>query len=131
MKTKVLTVLCGALLVGAGCISTVNDRKTPGVPFVRDRFEGRYERPLEQVFQAAKEVVSAKGVLVNEATLYGQTNTVKTIEGRIDERKVWIRAESLDPKITAVTVEVRTSGGGADMDLAHEVEKEIALKLVR
>ena len=30
-----------------------------------------------------------------------------------------------------VTVQTRTSGGGSDIDLAHEIEKQIALKLVQ
>jgi hypothetical protein len=30
-----------------------------------------------------------------------------------------------------VTVQTRTPGGGSDIDLAHELEKQIALKLVR
>jgi hypothetical protein len=33
--------------------------------------------------------------------------------------------------VTAVIVQVRTKGGGRDLDLAHELEKQIALKLVR
>jgi hypothetical protein len=30
-----------------------------------------------------------------------------------------------------VTVQTRTPGGGSDIDLAHEIEKQIALKLVQ
>ena len=60
-----------------------------------------------------------------------ETNTVKTVEGKINQRTVWVRVEAVDPKVTAVTVQTRTSGGVSDLDLAHEVEKQIALKLVR
>jgi len=119
------------VLVGAGCISTVDDRKTAGVPFIKDRVEGRYERSVDQVAAAAKQVVTSNGVLVNETVLYNQTNAVKTIEGKVNQRTVWVRIESLDPKVTAVTVQTRTSGGGSDIDLAHEIEKQIALKLVQ
>lgn len=129
MKTMIWAILTGAVIVTAGCVGTVNDRTTAGVPFIKDRVEGRYERPLEPVFLAAKNVIKKNGVLVNESTLYGQTNTVKTVEGRVSQRGVWIRVESADPKVTSVIVQARTPGGGSDLDLAHELEKEIALEL--
>lgn len=76
-------------------------------------------------------MVSSNGVLVNESVIYNQTNTVKTVEGKVNQRTVWVRVEGVDPKITAVTVQARTPGGGSDIDLAHEIEKQIALKLVQ
>ena len=129
MRTIMVAVFIGAILIGAGCVSTVNDRTTAGVPFIKDRVEGRYQRPLEQVFEAAKAVVKKNGVLVNESTLYNQTNTVKTVEGKVNQRSVWVRVEAVDPKTTGVVVQTRTSAGGSDIDLAHELEKEIALEL--
>ena len=129
MKRTILIGLSAALLLGAGCVSTVNDRTTAGFPLVKDRVEGRYDRPLEPVFAAAHKVVGNLGMLVNESTLYGQTNTVKTIEGRVNQRKVYIRVESIDPKVTLVIVQARTQEGGADVDMAHYIDKEIALNL--
>jgi hypothetical protein len=129
MKTMISAVLLGTFLAGSGCVSTVNDRSTPGMPFIKDRVEGRYERSVDQVFQAARDVVKKNGVLVNESTLYGETNTVKTVEGKVDQRNVWVRVESVDPKVTSVVVQTRTPAGGSDLDLAHELEKEIALEL--
>ncbi len=128
MKTTIFVGFLGALLVGAGCVSTVTDRTTAGVPFVKDSVQGRYERPVDQIFQAAKEVVRNMGALDNESVLY-QTNVVKTLTGKVNQRNVWIRVEAEDPKVTAVTVQARTQGGGGDLDLAHEIEKQIALKL--
>ena len=86
---------------------------------------------MDQVFEAAKDVVKFNGTLINESILHGETNAVKTVEGKINQRTVWVRVEALDPKVTAVTVQARTSGGGSDLDLAREVDKQIALKLVR
>jgi len=43
---------------------------------------------------------------------------------------VWIRVEAIDPQITQVTVQARTSVGG-DSQEAHELDKEIALQLAR
>jgi hypothetical protein len=131
MKTTIFAILLGVVLAGAGCVSTVDERKTAGVPFIKDRVEGRYERPVDQVAQAAKQVVTSNGVLVNESTIYNQTNAVKTVEGKVNQRTVWVRIEAVDPKITSVTVQTRTPGGGSDLDLAHEMEKQIALKLVQ
>ena len=128
---KIFLILFGAILVGAGCVSTVNERTSPGLPFVKDRVEGRYERSVDQVFDASKQVVKAMGVLVREGVIYGQTNEVKTVEGKVNQRNVWIKVEGIEPKITSVIVQTRTSGGGADLDLAHELEKQIALKLVQ
>lgn len=131
MKLKIFAVLCGVILIGAGCVSTVNERTSPGFPFVKDRVEGRYERSVDQVFDAAKQVLKTNGVLVREGVLYSQTNQVKTVEGKVNERNVWVRIEGIEPKVTAVIVQTRTPGGGADLDLAHELEKQIALKLVQ
>ena len=131
MKKKIFLALLGAGLAAAGCVSTVTGRNTAGVPFITDAVQGRYERPLDQVFEAAKEVVKFNGALINESILHSETNSVKTVEGKINQRTVWVRVEAVDPKVTAVTVQTRTSGGGSDLDLAHEVEKQIALKLVR
>ncbi len=129
MKNLLWAILAAALVVTGGCVSTVNDRTTAGVPFIKDKVEGQYERPLEPVFVAAKNVIKRNGVLLNESTLYGQTNTVKTVEGKVSQRTVWVRVESADPKLTTVIVQARTPGGGSDLDLAHELEKEIALEL--
>jgi len=131
MKEKIFLLLLGASLITAGCISTVNDRHTAGVPFIKDRVEGRYERPLDQVYDAAKEVIKFNGAMVNESILHTETNMVKTVEGKVNQRTVWVRVEAMDPKITGVAVQTRTSGGGSDLDLAHEIEKQIALKLVK
>jgi hypothetical protein len=131
MKTKVLAGLIGALLVGAGCVSTVDDRHRAGMPFTKDKFEGRYERSVDQVFQAAKQVMADNGVLANDSTLYNQGNVVRTVEGKVNQRSIWVRIEGIDPKITSVIVQARTRGGFADVDLAHELEKQIALKLTR
>ncbi len=130
---RIFAGFVAALLVAAasGCVSTVTERTAPGVPFTKDRVEGRYERSVDQVFEAAKDVVSKNGTLSNESTIYDKTNAVRTVVGKVNQRNVWIRIEALDPKVTAVIVQARTKGGSADLDLAHEVEKQIALKLVR
>ena len=132
MKTTIFAILFGVVLTSVvGCVSTVDDHTTAGVPFIKDRVEGRYERTVDQVAEAAKQVMTSQGVLVNEGTLYNQTNAVRTVEGKVNQRTVWMRVQAIDPKITSVTVQTRGPGGGSDLDLAHELEKQIALKLVQ
>jgi hypothetical protein len=131
MKTGFLAVIAGLAIVAIGCVNTVSGRKTAGVPFVNDRIEGRYERSPAQVFEAAKAVLAFNGTLTSESTLHG-TNTVLALEGKVNQRSVWISVEQVDPKpITSVTVQARTKGGGSDVMLCHELDKQIALKLVR
>jgi hypothetical protein len=130
MKTKIFLALTGAILAGAGCVNTVSDRTTAGVPLVKDQIMGRYERPVEQVFQAAKDVVLNDGAMTHEGTVYNdQTNSFKVVEGKVNQRSVWIRIEAEDPKVTALTVQARTKAGGADIQLAAQIKEEIALKL--
>ena len=129
MKTKMLVVLFGGLVLVAGCVKTVNDRHTPAVPFVKDKFEGRYERPVEQVYAAAIEVIKVNGAIARESIINPGANQVKSIEGKVNGRNVWVRVEAVDPKVTSVVVQVRTQGGGSDLDLTQELQKQIAIRL--
>jgi hypothetical protein len=130
MKTKFLAVIAGVAVVAAGCVGTATGRKTAAVPWVKDKFESRYERPAPQIFEAAKEVVRLNGALLSETTLHG-TNTVLALEGKVNQRNVWISVEQIEPKVALVVVQARTKGGGTDLDLVRELDKQIALKLVR
>jgi len=130
MKTNFLAVLSGLAIVAAGCVSTVDGRKQAAVPLVSDTAEAKYPRSVDQVFAAAKYVVAQKGTVTRESNLLGHTNTVRVIEGKVNQRSVWVRVESKDPGVTGVAIQVRTSGGGTDQPLAYQLDKEIALKLV-
>jgi len=133
MKSRIFVLMAGALVLVAGCVDTVSGRKTAGVPWIKDSIEGRYERPPEEIVKAAKAVISKMGVINNEGTIYvqdNQTSHVRTVEGKVNQRSVWVRVEAVTPVVTSVIVQTRTRGGGTDLDLAHEIEKEIALKLV-
>ncbi|MDB6015949.1 MAG: hypothetical protein JWR19_438 [Pedosphaera sp.] len=129
MKTKffALLVIVGLAGVVTGCVSTVDGRSQPGLPFVKDKVEGRYERSVPQVFEAAKQVLAYNGTLVGENTINN------SLEAKVNQSSVFVRVEAVDPAkpVTSVTVQVRAKGGTTDVDLAHEIEKQIALKLVR
>ncbi len=135
MRIQFFAGLVGVAVLAAGCVNTVTGEKTVGVPFIKDSMESRYERPADQVFEAAKSVIKDEGVLVHEGTLYGQTNAVgnivKTVQGKVNQRSVYVRVEQVDTRVSDVTVETRTQGGVSDMDLAAQIDKQIALKLAR
>jgi len=130
MKFKFLLPLVVTLVVAAGCAKTVSGRHTAAVPFTKDSIEGRYERPTAQVYMAAKEVVLANGLLLNEVTQHNATNSVVlALEGRVQEKKVFIAVSEVDPKVSSVIVQVRSNAGVRDIDLAHELEKQIGIRL--
>lgn len=128
---KIFLGLVATVVIATGCVNTVSGRKAAAVPLVKDRVEGRYERPAGEVFEAAKAVVRFNGTLVNEVTRHQTNGYIRALEGRVQERNVYISVTEIDPKISGVVVQVRTSAGGTDQDLAHELEKQVALKLVR
>ena len=119
-------------MVTAGCITTVSGTKTAAVPFVTDSVEGRYERSVDEVYRAAVQVMNSNGVMLTEYIPHDSANAARALKGRVNQNTVWIRVEqTADSKITEVTVEARTKWGGRDLNMVHELEKEIALQLAR
>jgi hypothetical protein len=130
MKTKIFAALAGIAIVATGCIGTVSGTKTAAIPFTKDRVEGRYERSVDQVYQASVAVIQNNGVIITEFIPHDTTNVVRSLQGKVNQRNVWVKVEAVDPKITSVTVQARTAMN-SDVDLAHQLEKEIALQLAR
>ncbi len=127
MRKCCFTALVLGLLVvaGTGCYSTLDGRVQGGRPFAKDRIESRYERSVEQIFAAAKAVLSFNG------TIQGENTISKLLWAKVDTRTVYVKIDEVEPKVSRVTVQVRTRGGGTDIDLASEIDKQIALKLVQ
>ncbi|HUE37546.1 MAG TPA: DUF3568 family protein [Candidatus Acidoferrum sp.] len=131
MKMKIFAAfgVIGMALLTAGCVGTVSGSYEAGFP-TKDSVVGRYQRQLDQVYSAAIQVVNNNGVLITEFIPHDTTNTVRAIRAKIDKEDVFIRVEAVDPQITQITVQARTTVGG-DVEEAHELEKEIALQLAR
>lgn len=130
MNKKIFAVLAGAAIIAtAGCVNTVSNTSTFAMSPSKDSVAGRYNRSVEQVYQASMNVITRDGVLLTEYVPHDVTNQVRSLEGRVNDRKVWVRVQEIDPKITQVDVQARTKWGGVDLDLVHELEKEIALEL--
>jgi hypothetical protein len=131
MKTKIFMALAAITLLTAGCVTTVSDTQVAGNPVGRDAVAGRYQRPVDEVYRAAIQVINNDGTLLTEYIPHDTTNTVRAFVGRVNQNKVWMRVEAVDPQITQITVEARTKWGNQDLDMAHELEKEVALQLAR
>ena len=129
MKTNFFAALAGIAIVTAGCVSTVSGTKTAAIPFTKDTVQGRYQRSVDQVYQASLAVIANNGVLITEFIPHDTTNTVRALQAKVNQQNVWIKVEAVNPQITSVAVQARTKMGASDIDLAHQLEKEIALKL--
>jgi hypothetical protein len=125
MKLKWLCSLALGVAVMAlsGCVQTVDGRYRAGVPMGSDRVEGRYERTPAELWTAAKDVLKHQGTLLSEDTLKN------VLEASVDERRVWVKVEEFDSKISRVIVQARGKGGGADMEMAAFIDKQIAVRL--
>jgi hypothetical protein len=129
MKMKILAVLAsiGMALVTAGCVGTVSGTYTSGFP-TSDKVVSRYQRSVDEVYAAAIAVINNNGVLITEFIPHDTTNTVRSLEAKVDKETIYIRVEAVDPQITQVTIQARTNVGG-DVQEAHELDKEILLQL--
>jgi hypothetical protein len=76
-----------------------------------------------QCWAAAKDVLNANGTLFSEDVMQS------TVSARVDTKTVRVKVESIEPSMTRVTVQVRTKTGNSDLDLAGEIDKQIALRL--
>lgn len=123
MKLFMATAVLSVSVFLTGCVSTVDGHMKAGVPFVKDSIESRYERPMAPLIEASKAVLARVGTLVSHDVI----NNVVT--AKVDTRTVWVKISEVDPRVTGVTVQARTKGGAADVDLASEVDKQIALHL--
>lgn len=127
MKKNMLSILicCAAATLFTGCVETIDGRSKAGVPWMKDKIESKYAFPVAKVMDAARSTLKFNGTVVSEDIV---TNT---LQGKVDTRTVYVKVEEIDPKVTRVVVQVRTKGGGTDIDLASEMDKQIALHLQR
>lgn len=133
MKMRILAgfVAVSIAIIAVGCVRTVSGTHSPALSWGEDSMSGRYDRSVDQVYQASVQVVQTDGTLLTEYVPHDTTNTVRSLYGKVNDQNVWVRVEGIDPQITQVTVEARSKWGAKDLDLAHELEKEIALQLAR
>ena len=128
MKLKWFACLCALAmlpLLSSGCYTNPAGQSKAGVPFVKDSVVSRYPRNVNQVLEATRTVLAYNGQVTSDDSV------TRVVGARINNRNVWVHVEELEPNITEVTVQARTKSGGGDVDLAAEIDKQIALQLVR
>jgi hypothetical protein len=131
MKNIIFATLAGMVIIATGCVSTVSGTHSPAITWSKDKVEGRYQRSVDQVYAASVAVIQNNGVIITEYIPHDTTNTTRSVYGKVNEKNVWVSVAAVDPSVTQVTVQCRSTMGVSDVDLSHELEKEIALQLAR
>ncbi|MBN2507900.1 MAG: hypothetical protein JXQ71_14530 [Verrucomicrobia bacterium] len=125
MRINVFLCLLAGMgwLLCSGCISTVDGRHRAGLPFAKDRVEGRYERSPKELWAASKDVLRYLGTLTSEDEIRS------VMQANVDTRTVWVLVEPMDSRVTRVLIQARTKGGAGDQELAGHIDKLIAVRL--
>jgi hypothetical protein len=123
LKWTLVLVACVSTLFLSGCVDTVDGRRRAGMPFQKDRAEGRYARPTADLWAAAKDVLKYHG------TINSEDIARQSLQGNVNERDIWITVSAVDPSVSQVLVQARSKGGFADYQMAAYLEKEIAVRL--
>jgi hypothetical protein len=127
MKIKILALFLLTALAGiiTGCVETVDGRSEAGVPFIKDTITGTYERSVPQVLAAARAVLNFNGKLTADNSVNN------SLEAKVNQATVWVHVDQIDTvkPVSRVQVQVRNRAGGSNIDLAAEIEKQIALQL--
>ncbi len=129
MKKGFLFFLAGATLVVAGCVGTVTQDKPGNLPAYRDRFESQFDRPANQVFEAAKRAFNSYGNITRESTSPPGPNQLCFIEGTLNQYRVWMRVEGVSASATKMVVQIRAPMGGTSREMANELQKRTAFEL--
>ena len=115
-------MLCGWVAFLTGCVATADGHTKAGIPLAKDTITTRFDRATSQVQTASRKVLSDSGTLTVDHI------AANTLEAQINERTVWVKIESIEPKLTQVSVQAR-SKWGTDVDLAADISTKIALQL--
>jgi hypothetical protein len=126
MKKHWLAFLLTLALVPAftGCVGTVDDSNKAGWPFSKDTIESRYPRSIDQLTVATREVLARNGTITSDDAV------TRVVRAKVNNRTVYVKLEELEPQVTRVLVQVR-AGAGSDINLASEIDKQIALQLAK
>ena len=121
----ILALVSFVAILSTGCYTSGDGDVKAGMPFKKDKITSRYERPASAVIPAAREAVAMYGALT------GDDSVKSVIEAKINQRTVWVKIIEEEPNLTTVITQVRTKMGGTDIELAAEIDKQIALRLPR
>lgn len=113
------------LTLSNGCTNVPGKGSRFKVPFIKNGFVSRYERSPDQVREAALKVLATQGQLTMNDVVNSQ------IAARVDNRDVVVYIQSIESGITEVITQIHNKWGGTDLNLAREIDKQIALQLPR
>jgi len=132
MKKIIFAALAVVTLISTGCVSTVTENHAAALTWSTDKISARYQRSVDQVYQAAITVIKNNGKIVTEYVPHDTTNTVRSFYGKVNDKNVYVRVEAVDltTPLTQLTIQSRT-GGISDVALASELVTEVALQLAR
>jgi hypothetical protein len=125
LKLLLVVLACGV----AGCVNTVTENQPGSGPAYRDRLEARHQKSVDVVFEASKRALLSFGNITAEGKVFATTNQVRTLEGLVNNKLVYMRVEALAPQETSVVVQVRTKLGGTDLQIAKDLVQRIAVEL--
>ena len=129
MNKTIFAAFAVAAVTLTGCVNTVTDSSSLATTWSKDTVAGRYNRTVDQVYQASVAVIQRNGVLLTEYIPHDNTNSIRSLMGRVNDDKVWVRVSSVDARTSQVEVQARSKWGVSDIAAVHELEKEIALEL--
>ena len=89
----------------------------------RDKVQSLYDRPVREVLAATRDVLAYNGVITSEDTVR------LTFEANVDQRRVWVKIEQQEARLTMLVIQCRGKGGGTDLDLAMFLDKQVAVRL--
>ena len=123
---KALAVaLLAAVLLGVGCVRTANDSSAMAVPFVKDQFASRYNVALPRLIMATRVVLARNGTAVVDNAVNN------SFEYRVNERRVFVKCREIEPGVSEIVIQARTKFGGADLETARDLDKQIALQITQ
>src|ERR1700744_4572014 len=82
MKITLFALVAGAAVLAAGCVNTVSDTHSFATTWSQDSVTGRYNRTVDQVYQASVQVIKNNGVVSMEY-IPNTTNNVRSVAGRV------------------------------------------------
>ncbi len=115
--------LLSTVFIFSACVSGVNGRIYPGNPFTHDKLISQYQCSVEQALNASREVIKHNGEVISEDPKTG------ILQGKVDQRKVNVKVSAVDEKISQITLQVLSSLNNGDIQLASELNKQIAVRL--
>jgi hypothetical protein len=123
-KLMIFALVCCVFTSFVGCVRTLDERVHGGMPFKKDSIEGRYDRSVAQLFDTAKVVLTREGTIVGENTIS------KVLEANVNNNRVWVKVEEVEPKVTRIVVQARDRYSNGNIELAAQIKEKIALALV-